>query len=71
LKVSFDNHNLRISSKKFNPFNFSVYGINVRTVKKENETDPLIILQNLASAKGTKRSGETIENAKVMRKMLE
>lgn len=70
MKVSFDKQSLNITSKRFNPFNFSIYGIDVKAEKRENQVDPFMMLENLAAAKKPGEDSNAIDNVRAMRSVL-
>lgn len=59
MKVGIGKEGLTINSKKFNPYNFSLKGMEIAVDKAASHADPLAILEDLASLK---KSGAEITN---------
>lgn len=73
LKINFDKQNLNITSKRFNPFNFSIYGIDVISGKTEGtktSLDPFKMIENLAAAKKPKDDTDVVENIRTLKSVL-
>lgn len=59
MKVGLGKEGLTINSKKFNPYSFSLRGIDVSVDKSVSQANPLNLLEGLASLK---KSGEEVSN---------
>jgi hypothetical protein len=70
LKVRFDKKSLNITSQRFNPFNFSIYGIDVKAEKNENQVDPFQMLENLAAKRKPGEDVTYAEDVRVMQSMI-
>ncbi|MFZ5988379.1 MAG: hypothetical protein ACOYWZ_14810 [Bacillota bacterium] len=70
MKINFDKQSLNITSKRFNPFNFSIYGIDVKSEKTEGSVDPFKMLETLASAKKPGEDVAVVDKLTAMRSVL-
>lgn len=59
MKVGLGKEGLTINSKKFNPYSFSLRGMDIDVDKSVSQSNPLSILEGLASLK---KSGEEVSN---------
>jgi hypothetical protein len=70
LKIGLGKEGLTINSKKFDPYNFSLKGIEITVDKTVSQTNPLAILEGLASIKKSDEEVTNLDKLKVLQNVI-
>ncbi len=70
MKVGLGGEGLTINSKKFNPYSFSLKGIEIAVDKAASKTNPLTLLEGLAALKGSDEETTNLDKVKALRTVV-
>lgn len=70
MKIGFGKEGLKINSKKFNPYSFSLKGIEIAVDKAVSQANPLSLLEGLASLKKSDEEVSNLDKVKALQTVV-